>query len=173
MTADQPAQPEDGTDGIPVSGPAAGAPRQEGPLPLLAGLFAAQFARERAVDDGGAPSGAMPDVLLDPAHVTGALGAELDRVTVAIPRLRAWGPLREVEALEDGFAVTLGDERVEIPATERLHVTERAYREAGGAPVVQYSAEDIDRLRSTSDAETLLHEERDDPAPDAGEHPSA
>lgn len=148
-----------------VAGVEASPPPQEGPLPLLAALFAEQMARQQIADDGGLHHGAMPDVLLDPAQVDGPLMAELDRMSIEIPRVQAWGEFHGIEEAEGGFAVLLGDDRVEIPADMRLHVTERAYRGAGGAEVRQYTPEEIERRRTEADPGVVLFEARDDAAP--------
>lgn len=152
-----------------VAGAEASPPPQEGPLPLLAALFAEQMARQRIADDGGTYHGAMPDVLLDPAQVDGPLMAELDRMSIEIPRVEAWGQFHGIEEVPGGFVVLLGDDRVEIPADMRLHVTERAYREAGGAEVRQYSPEEIERRRTEADPAAVLSEARDDAAPRSAE----
>lgn len=161
-----PGDPEDATNPRTVAGVEASPPPQDGPLPLLAALFAEQMARQRIADDGGVHHGAMPDVLLDPAHVQGPLMAELDRMSIEIPRMEAWGTFHGIEAIDGGFAVLLDDDRVEIPSDMRLHVTERAYRQAGGADVRQYPPEEIERRRSEADPMAILFEARDDAAPD-------
>ncbi|MBK0331690.1 hypothetical protein I8D64_09770 [Brachybacterium sp. MASK1Z-5] len=160
-----PAVPAEGSSPRTVAGVEASPPPQDGPLPLLAALFAEQMARQRIADDGGVHHGAMPDVLLDPAHVEGPLLAELDRMSIEIPRVEAWGTFHGIEAIDGGFAVLLDDDRVEIPADMRLHVTERAYRQAGGADVRQYPPEEIERRHTEADPAAVLFEARDDEAP--------
>ncbi|MCG7309493.1 hypothetical protein [Brachybacterium sp. ACRRE] len=170
-SASRPEDPQDpgapavGSSPRTVAGAEASPPPQDGPLPLLAALFAEQMARQRIADDGGAHHGAMPDVLLDPTHVEGPLLAELDRMSIEIPRVEAWGTFHGIEAIDGGFAVLLDDDRVEIPADMRLHVTERAYRQAGGADVRQYPPEEIERRRTEADPAAVLFEARDDEAP--------
>lgn len=144
----------------PVTGrpPVARPPRTETDKPILARLFAEQIERMKLTTEGATHHGTNPDVVLTPAELTEPLLAELVGMTIAIPSLDTWGVLRGARRTTDAGAaapadredpdaapadpdaialvVTLDDREVEVPASARLHVTERAWHEAGQPTVL-------------------------------------
>lgn len=113
--------------------------------PLLARLFAEQLTRLGLATDGQPYEGALPDLELDPAQITEDLARELQGLHVVIPALgTAHGELASVRPAGEGTAqVTLDDETIEVPHTARIHVSSRAWRDAGGGAITPLSGEDV------------------------------
>lgn len=121
-----------------VNAPASSDP-QPGPVdpgevtrPRLAHLFAEQLARLNLTADGAAHHGALPDLELDPAEVDPALADELKGMRISVPAVERWGVFGGLRPTGEGsFSVKLDDESLEIPELARLHLSSRAWREAG------------------------------------------
>lgn len=114
-----------------------GADRRRHPdRPHLARLFAEQLARLDMTSDGEAFRGALPDLELDPGEITPDIERELRGVQVSVPAFAAWGEFGGVRPLDDGASsVTIADRTVTLPLGARLHISSRAWREAGGGAI--------------------------------------
>ncbi|MGP9694247.1 hypothetical protein ACT3TZ_06460 [Brachybacterium sp. AOP25-B2-12] len=104
--------------------------------PALRDLFARQLARLDLTADGEAVPGAMPDLEIAPSEVTPEIARELEGLTIAIPSVETWGVFGGLRSTGTGaWAVVIGDSTFDIPDSARLHVSSKAWREAGEGEV--------------------------------------
>lgn len=108
--------------------------------PHLTRLFAEQLTRLNMTTDGSVYEGALPDLELDPREVTPQIERELRGVQVSVPAYMAWGEFGGVRPLDDGASsVTIAGREVTLPFGARIHISSRAWREAGGGEITPLS----------------------------------
>ncbi|GAB2541715.1 hypothetical protein [Brachybacterium huguangmaarense] len=105
--------------------------------PLLAAMFADQIRAAGLAADDTTLHGTMPDVVITLADLTPELLAEMTGLAVTIPPVPdAWGTLRDVRRDGDGYTVVFDEREVaDLPPLTPLHVTARAWDEAGEGDV--------------------------------------
>lgn len=104
--------------------------------PALRDLFARQLARLDLTADGEAAPGAMPDLEIAPSEVTPEIARELHGMIIAIPSIERWGTFGSLRAEGEGtWVVVIGDDASDIPDSARLHVSSKAWHEAGEGEV--------------------------------------
>lgn len=115
------------------------APAQLCEKPYLAQLFADVMADLNLTTERIRHYGSMPDIPLPPSEISAEVEAEMRGMMITIPSMNCWGVFSSVRHTGvDAFTVVLDDEPIELNDATRLHVTARAWREAGGGEVEQH-----------------------------------
>lgn len=115
------------------------APEQPCAKPYLAQLFADCMAELNLSTEQLWHYGSMPDITLPPSEIGPELETEMRGMMVSMPCKGRWGVFREIRRTGvNAFTVVLDDEEIDLNDTARLHVTARAWREAGLGDVEQH-----------------------------------